>query len=377
MLPVSEAFLDAVRSSHAIVSRARIITPGATGADPPGFDLAVVDGGVTLDGTADVRGSLDLTVAEAWPADATTADLVPYGTEIAVSRGIVFGNGRIERAPLGIYRITDVEQSEAPSGPLRITASDRMSGIIDARMPAPVQYLASQTVGDVVTDLVQAVYPAAVIEWDDTTDTETLDRAQVVEEDRYAFLRDLVASYGKVMFFDYRGVLVVRTVPAATVPVWEVAAGPGGVLVGAGRSRSRDGVYNAVVATGEALDDRPPPYGVARDDDPTSVTYWDGAFGKVPQFYSSPFITTDAQALSAAGKILTQARGLPYAVDFTAVPNPALEPLDVVRLVYPPVLGRSPAAATEVHVLDQLAIPLSSGGELKAGTRLQTTTGGV
>lgn len=374
MLPVSTEFLKVVRGSHRIVSRARVITPGATGADPPGVDLAVIEGTVTLDSSADVRGTLDLTLAEAWPAGVTTADLVPYGTELAVSRGVVFGNGAIERAPLGIYRITSVEQDAAPAGPLRVTASDRMAGLVEAKLLAPVQYLASQTYGDVIADLVQAVYPAAVIEWDDTTDADTLGRAAVVEDDRFAFIKDLVTAVGKVAYFDYRGVLVIRDPPDPGAPVWDVGAGANGVLVTAGRSLTRDGMYNGVVATGEAIDATAPPTGTATDDDPASVTWWEGPFGKVPTAFSSPILKTDAQAAKAAAAILARSLGRPYSVDFSAVPNPALEPLDAVRVIYPPVLGRSPTVAREVHVLDQLRIPLGSGTALTASTRLQTST---
>lgn len=375
MLPVSDAFLAAVRSSHEAVSRVRVITPGATGADPAGVDLRVESGTVTLDGEADVRGTLDLSVLDAWPDTASTADLVPYGTELAVSRGVVFGNGDIQRAPLGIYRVTSVEQSDAPGGPLRVTASDRMAGLIDAQLLAPRQFLAAATYGTVISTLVTEVYPSAVIEWDDATNVVAIGRTTVVELDRYAFLKDLVKALGKVFYYDYRGVLVIRDPPDPTVAVWDVDAGANGVLVSVSRSRSRDGVRNAVVATGEALDDAPPPRASVTDSDPSSVTYWDGPFGKVPEFFSSPLIFTAAQATKAATTRLRQTSGLPFSVDFTAVPNPALEPGDVVDLVYPPVLGRSPTVQRETHSLDRLVISLAPAGALGASTRLQTTGG--
>lgn len=372
MFAVSARFLAAVTGSHGIATKARLVTtPGDTGADVAGRELAVLSGRVTLDAQADIRGRLDLTVAEPWPTSFEVDQLVPYGSEIAVWRGVEFGNGDVERVPLGIYRVDTVEQGEAPLGELTVTAYDRMKGIVDARLLSPVQYTAGTTNGDVVEDLVTAVYPAAVIEWDDASDAETLGRKLVVAEDRYAFLRDLAAGLGKVIYFDYRGVLVIRTPPDPAAPVLDVAAGAGGVLVSARRLLSREGVYNAVAATGEAVDDEPPAFGVAYDDDPGSPTYWDGPYGKVPRFYSSPFLTTDAKARAAARTVLLGNLGLPYAVDFSMVPNPALEPLDAVRVCYPPVLdGRSPAAARENHVLDTLVIGLGSSEAMAATTRL-------
>lgn len=377
MLPVSDRFLAAVRSTHAIVSRARLVTPGQTGADPDGTDLRVSAGTVTLDATADVRGGLDLVLAEPWPTGNTTAHTVPYGSEIAVSRGVIFGNGAVERVPLGIYRITTVEQDDAPDGPLRVTGQDRMSAVVEGRLVAPVQYAAVTFNGTVVADLVQEVLPGQVIEWDDASNVESIGRKVVVEEDRYGFLNELVTALGKVWFFDYRGVLVIKDPPDPTVPVVDVAAGRNGVLVKLGRSLTRDGMYNAVVATGEGADDVPPAYGAAFDDDPTSVTYWEGAFGKVPKFFASPLLTTDAKARAAARSLLVKALGLPYTVSFGMVPNPALEPLDAVHVVYPTRPAAGPDAPVELHVLEQLTIGLGADTTMTAATRQQTLSGAL
>lgn len=375
MLPVSDRFLAAVRSSHSIVSRARLVTPGQTGVDPTGVDLRMVEGSVTLDGSAAIRGTLSLTLAEPWPRGTGVDLVVPYGSEIAVSRGVEFGNGSIERVPLGIYRITDVEQDDAPLGPLRIAAQDRMSAIVDARLVAPVQYPATALYGVIVDDLVQEVLPGQTIEWDDATDVDSVGRAVIAEEDRRGFLHDLITALGKVWYFNYRGVLVIKDPPDPTVPVVDVSAGRDGVLVSASRALSRSGVFNAVVATGEAVDDTPPTYGVAYDLDPASATYWNGAFGKVPRFYSSSFLVTDVQAAAAARAILLRSLGLPYSVSFGMVPNPALEPLDAVRVIYPPELGRHPAVVRELHVLDQITIGLGSDAAMGATTRLQSLAG--
>jgi hypothetical protein len=171
------------------------------------------------------------------------------------------------------------------------------------------------------------------------------------------------------MFWDYRGVLVIKDPPDATSPVWEASAGRDGVLVTLQRSLGRDGVYNAVVATGEALDDTPPSYGVAYDLDPASPTYWNGPFGKVPRFYNSPLLTTDLQAATAAESLLAQSTGLPYAVDFSQIPNPALEPFDPVRVVYPVDRLSTPHRKSETHILVRLGIPLTPNGVMAATTR--------
>lgn len=373
MLPVSDAFLAVIRGSHKAVFSATLCNPpGQFGVTPTGSALSILDGAVTLDGNAAVRAVLDLTVAERWPTTLDYLNLTPYGAEVFVTRGVELGNGSVQRAPLGYFRLSDVDQDAAPTGPLTLTGADRMAGIVDARLEEPVQFLPTATYGEVVDALVTEVYAGVVIEWDDATDATAIGRSIVAEEDRYKALLDVVQSVGKVAFFDYRGVLVIKDPPDATSPVWEASAGSDGVLVSLGRGLSREGIYNAVIATGEALDESPPVRGGAYDLDPASPTYWLGPFGKVPRFFNSPLLTTDGQCDLAAASMLTQGVGLPYAVDFTQVPNPALEPFDPVRVVYPIDLEATPHRKKETHILDRIVIPLGVDGAMTATTRLVT-----
>jgi hypothetical protein len=367
MRPVSAAFGRAVRGSHRMIARARVCTTYQTGTDPAGTDIPIKDGDVHLDSTADIRSTLDMTTdgTRMWPSSASSL-LAPYGNEIYVERGIDFGNGTREWVSQGYFRLYSPEQDKAPNGPIRIAGKDRMSAIIDARLTAPVQYASTVTYGSVLDGLVGEVLPEVTIEWDDATDAATTNRSLIAEEDRYAFLHDLVTSLGKVMYFDYRGVLVVADPPSATDPVFEVTHGRDGVLIEMSRQLSREGVYNAVIATGEAADTDNPARGVAVDDNPNSPTWWNGRFGKVPRFYSSPFITTNAQAKTAASSLLRKSLGLPYSVDFGMVPNPALEPLDPVLVRY------SDHDAAEVHVIESLTVPLAPNAAMTASTREQT-----
>lgn len=366
MRPVSDAFLRTVRGSHKAVFDARVVEPGQTGTDPDGTTISVLDGDVQLDAKADVRSTLDLSTdgTGMWPSTASSL-LAPYGNEIFVRRGITYGNGTTEWVSLGYFRIESPEQDEAPDGPIRVAGKDRMAGIVDARLLAPRQFTSGTTLSTVFNTLIGEVYSWATIEWDDGTDTDTLGRSLIAEEDRFGFLNDLVKAAGKIWYWDHRGVLVIRSVPDVTDPVVEVSHGENGVLVRMGRRLTREGVYNAVVATGEGADTAVPARGVAVDGNPASPTYWNGSFGKVPHFYSSPFLTTDLQARTAAAAILQRLLGLPYAVDFTAVPNPALEPDDPVRVTY------SSRRAPETHVIERMTIPLTATSALTASTREQ------
>jgi len=366
--PVSAAFLRTVRGSHTMAARARVCETFQTGTDPDGTEIPILAGDVISDANSDVRSTLDLVTAGhgMWPTSHGNLLLAPYGNEILVERGVKFGNGVTEWVSLGYYRIQTPDQATTPDGPIRISARDRMAGLIDGRLLAPAQFTASQTYGDVVEQLVLQVYPNATIEWDDTTDVDTLGRALVAEEDRFGFLADLVTSRGKIWYWDHRGVLVIRDPPDVDVPVFDVDAGKGGVLVAASRQLTRERVYNAVVAFGEATDTAAPARATAINGDSNSPTYFSGPFGPVPRFFASPLLTSNAEAAKAAETILRRQLGLPYVVDFSAVPNPALEPWDPVRIRYSSKVG------IETHIIDRITIPLVAAAPMTATTREQT-----
>ena len=367
MRPVSDAFLRSVKASHKMVARARVCTTFQTGTNPAGTFIPILGGDVRLDATSQVRSTLDMTTDgnKRWPEKPDDL-LVPYGNEVYVERGIEFSDGLVEYVGLGYHRIQTPEQEQAPNGPIRLDCRDRMQGIVDARLIEPVQFLAGSTLGGIVDLLVHEVYPLAVIAWDDNTSAAVLTRPVIAEDDRFEFLDRLIAAQSKIWYWDYRGVLVIKSIPDNTAPVTQVHAGAGGVLVSVSRRLTREGVYNAVVALGEATDDAMPVRGVAIDNKPTSPTYYYGRFGPVPRFFTSSFLENDVQAFNAATAILRRQLGLPYAINFRSVANPALEPWDPVSVR----AGRGEGRRT--HVLQSVTIPLTAKAPMTAATREQT-----
>ncbi|MEV6287396.1 DUF5047 domain-containing protein [Kribbella sp. NPDC051770] len=371
MRAVSKDFLDTLRGSHVAVFRARVCETYQTGVDPVGVEVPILGGDVQAASTAKIRSTLNLTTSHEWPKNAAGL-LAPYGNEVFVERGIKYGNGRTEFVGLGYFRINNPEQEEAPVGEVDLTATDRMSGIVDGRFLYPRQFAGSMTRGALVELLVTEVYPDAEIEWDTPSlAAQTLGRTIVAERDRYQTLQDLVTSLGQVGYFDYRGVFVVRAAPTVTgSPSWTVDGGANGVLVKMSRSITREGIYNVVVATGEATDTAPPSLAAVADLNPASPTRYGSRFGPVPRFYSSPFITTNEQARSAAAVLLRKSLGLPYQVDLESIPNPALEPDDVIKVRYPS-RKRSFSLRTENHIIDTITIPLDAQTPVSMRTRKQ------
>lgn len=367
MRPVTDQFLSTVRGSHRMATVVKLVTTYQEGVDPDGDELDVIRGDVMLDADADVRGSCNVTVDG---NDAFTRDpagqLTPYGNELHIARGVVYGAGTRELVSQGYFRLYVVRQDDRPDAPITLIGRDRMSGIIDGRLEVPRQFATGTTVQSIFDDLVLEIYPDATIDFDYDATSDTVNTNYVADEDRYTFLRDLMKARGKIMYWDYRGRLQVRDPPNATETVFDVNAGANGVLIALGRDLNREGVYNAVVALGEApTTDVEPVHAIARDMNPESATFWEGRFGKVPRFFKSPFITTLAQAQSAAESILQSAIGLPYRVDFSAVPNTALEPLDPIRI--------TTEDGVEKHVLESIRIPLEFNQPMTATTRKLTS----
>lgn len=365
MRAVSDNFLNAIRGAHKAVFRATIVNPGQTGVTPIGTEVLVGGGTVNFSTTSDVNATLDLTAFIDWPGAPTSLG-APYGQEVFVERGVQYANGTKEYVGLGYFRIDQVEQDSTPNGSVRITGSDRMANVRDGRNSTPVQFSTGASVGAVIDFAVGEVVPGLVSVYDFDAYNTFLTSDHILDEDRLKFVTELVQAYGKVAYFDYSGKLRVKTPPAPnSVGVYAVNAGRDGVLVSMKRTISRDGVYNAVVARGEPAGEQPPVQAIAYDADPKSPTVWGGPFGKVPRFFSSSFMTTPDQCMAAATQMLLSARGVPYAVNLGAVPNPALEGWDVIFVVY------SDTQNSETHIIDTISYSLDVGGAVGIDTRKQ------
>lgn len=354
-------FADLVKGSHTAKFQCIAVEGFQTGETPTGRQLRIIDGSVEMDATADIRATGTVTVAEPWP-QARDLSLAPYGSEVFLSRGVDLGGAGVLWAPLGYFRISEVDQGDAAKGPIGLSLDDRMATIIDSRFLQPRQWLMGTEVGDIVNEVVLEIYPDAVIVFDDDSNLSQLGRSLIAEESRFEVLKTLAEGLGKIFYWNAKGELVFETIPDEDTPIWIVNAGPGGVMVSADRSLSRDGVYNAVVVLGEGTDEMPPVRAVAYNAQESSPTFFGGPFGRVPRFYSSPFITTQLQAENAAVNLLRQFLGAPYDVGLSAVPNPASKPYDVIRVVYDD-------GTREMHIIEKLTIPLTVENAMSAATR--------
>ncbi len=360
MQALSDTFFAAIRAPHMLATLA-IVTP-PTG-DPVVVD--VNDGTVTIDRTADQRRRLDLTLADPSLYPESPLDVVNvYGSEVTVWRGVEYADGAVELASLGVFRIQDVSRS-VPDQTVALTGWDRSMQIVDQRLLHPNTF-SSQLATDLIQGLITGVYPDAAFTIT-TADATTIPKHSV-DRDRWAEVQRVAQVIGCEVFADENGDWVIQDTPDPTtsVPVWQVDAGPGGVLIGTQDTVTRDGAPSIVVAIGETVSGNNPPVVSASphgyDNDSTSPTYYLGSFGAVARFYSSPHIRTQAQANRVADAQLADHKGVTRTISFDAVVNPALDVGDAITVTHPDGLS-------ELHLIDALTIPLGPSGVMTGETR--------
>ena len=271
-----------------------------------------------------------------------------------------------EHYPLGVFRVDQADVEDTGAGLVTtVTGYDRARTAAEARLETALVIAAGENVNDVIYDLVAAAIGAIDFVATPTTATTPL-LVLDAQTDPWSEALRLAESIGHELYFDSLGRLV--SAPEPTLggdPTVTIAEGDGGILVSSGLRWSRDGVYNAVIATGDGSDGTAPAYGLARDLDPASPTYYFGAFGRKPRFYASELLLTDDQATAAAAGILQRSLGVPRSVRWTSVPDPTLRPSQVIRV------QRSTLGINENHIIETLDIPLAPTEQMAGTTRTQ------
>jgi hypothetical protein len=232
--------------------------------------------------------------------------------------------------------------------------ADRMAQVADFPLVAPTA-VTGERASLAAVALVNDVF-GDTIDYHVLTNpnTEPVMADAVYSGDRATAVADLARSVTAEAYFDANGDFVIAPLPADTgqPPVWELDAGETGVLVDADEALDRTDTYNSVLVAGQANAESPPFFVRVVDGDPASPMRWGGPFGPVELHYESAAVTTVAQAQEAGEAMLDQHLGLSRSVTVDTVPNPALEPGDVVEVCFAD--GRE-----ERHIALALRVPLA------------------
>lgn len=364
MLSISDDLRATLTASHVQALRAELWYDGELIA----ARLPVTGGSVKWDGDADVACRATFAIADvdaaAFPIGAS--GISAYGTEVYLERGAYVPGGDAEYVPLGRLRIQDDDLAEwfrTDASGEWITAGfsaegealDRLQAVEDARFLAPESSPTEKTCKAELRRLLRGIVPLGT--WDAIEDAAT-PAGLTYDESRLAAVVKLADALGAQLYTDRNGTAQLRSTAWATEPVWTFdGTAAGGGLESLAWKDTRDGVYNAVVARGESTGDNAPPVqAVAYDVTPASPTRWGGPFGRVPYFYSSPLITTKAQAEAAAKTRLDNLlRGRERTVTFSALPLPFLEVGDTVAVTTPRVHLRGVLVGMEIPLAPEKA----------------------
>lgn len=378
MYVVSDEFKTLAHASHTACFKLEVLTNGAVvytienREDEAGTGIA--GGSVTLDSTADVLAHGSVTIADRdgdllplLPTD----ELRPSGNELRLWRGIVV-DGEPEYVPLCTGPMLVTRVSESSSGySIDVDFYDRAKALSFYAWSTVYSVAAGTNVATALLALIADRFPADVYATmvPSFVTTAAVTPALVFggsgTNDPGKDAVDLAAGAGLLFAFDRLGNPVLREFPdPLTQDIAETIA-EGVNLVDIDSELSADGGYNGVTVYGQPPDNSAGYYAEAWDDDPASETYYLGKYGKRPKPISDPKITSNTAAQTRADGELQALSGVFQKLNFGAIVNPALDPLDVV------LIARARLGIDDRYVLSSLEVPLDVETAMSAVCRVR------
>lgn len=367
---VSELFKKQLVTGYQVVSRVEVLRSDGMAildSDNPATPLSVASGTIRCDRSASFRRYVEnLTILDESGSLIPTQALDYFssiaGNELRLSVGMIV-NGVKEYVVQGHFGLSGAKTDDTVEGmTITLTAYDRGKYFSDAARVTPKVFdaVTSTPIYSAIISTLQDIAPGLNIFHDGPVH---LTPSQVCNsgDDPWEFCRALAESMGYELFFDRIGQCILQRIPdpnnVDVIPVWSYVEGQDAILLEVGRRQSNELVKNGVVVTGmNPSSGLPPVRVIVVDDNPSSPTRWGGPFGRRPFFYQSDKIVTVAQATEAGVGQLNEQKGLTEQVSFSIVPNPAMEPSDVVQLVR--TKSKLPAVGGSPVVVDSFSLDL-------------------
>lgn len=366
MWPVTDRFLTAIRqpgirtiATVDVLDQGTIVQGG----------LPIVSGTLTRDRTALNLGRLSCVVASPELAPRTPTDILgPAGFELQLNTGVQYYDGTQELVPSGIYGIQKARVSGADLT-TSIDADDRSRKVAEALLEVPRSFAPGHDPGLTALALVLEVIPGVTLHID-SVGFEAGGRVTYgVDSNRWSIINSVFKSVGAWVYFDGEGNLAGQPEPdvRTTNPVWTIDDGPGGVLIATQPVDllwSRESAFNKTRVVAENLEFDVTYVGTATDTATSSPSFYGGRFGPKPMpTVHSAHATSTAGCQAAARALLVAKQGVAMSIDFSTVPNRALEPADVVTI-------RQTNLGIDLPVvIDSLVTDLAPGGGMTGAVR--------
>jgi hypothetical protein len=385
MRDISAHFKAHLRRGFQLASFVEVWGPSSSGPIATSDTFTVTQGEVVVDGSASIQRRLDnLMVVD------NTGDLVPNkaadlfsvvsANELRVYTGMVIPETGVQELLLqGIFGLEGAVVEDTEGGvTITLSAYDRARQIERARTIVDQKLAASNPPATTAITSAQELVIAAragQVGWSPQFKVQGVDPQLGHPElilpegtDPWAAARKIMEGIGWEMFFDWDGQVVMRPVldPNSTqlTSSWTYAEGTDSTLLGLVRGFSNEEAFNGQIVTGENTANGFPARGQAWDEDPTSPTWYQGPYGRVPEFVTLETVRTDAQATTAAVARLNQRKGANEQMQFSIVPNHAHEYGDVATIT------RAKSKVDRQYLIDGFSMALgAAGGAMTITTR--------
>jgi hypothetical protein len=270
--------------------------------------------------------------------------LAPFGSQVAVAVLIETSAGFQERIPLGNYLISEDPSIQttrfkvnggilSKGDRIDLTLKDMFAGVQRDRFDTPGSAPDLSSVWKEYQRLVGMPITRTVAD-------AAIPTSVAYQEDKLQACYDLAGVLDAVAYMTSDGTASMRPnvwpAPVATLNSKDIDP-DGGTLVSVTPSLSNDDVYNAVVVRGTSADGQTIVLAKSEiTDGPLRVRNPDGSlspYRRVPYYYSSQYITTQAQAQAYADQTLprvSKLRSLTY--DVVEIFNPLREVGDVLTV---------------------------------------------
>ncbi len=275
-----------------------------------------------------------------------------------------------ELKPIGVFLINDTDINDTVEGvKLTISGVDLSYQVSRNKWDDIFTMRSNRNYGDVIKAIISNRLPGTIFNFQSTPHKagRIVLGADNTDGDPWADAQQLAESIGMEIYFDPTGICTMREEPNPDVAeaVWEFSDRAKPTITELSRGISNADVYNQVVIIGDGTYTPAPIRVVKSDDDPASATYVKGRYGVVTKVVRDTAIITYRQARDMATGMIRRVKGLVESADIQAVPNPALEPGDVVRVT------RGPSKVEGQFIIDSMTIPLASTDTMRFTARRQ------
>lgn len=367
VLPVSRIYRDAIAAPHEPYARVEVWQRGVQLEG----SLPIVKGAVDANLALRVARKLTLTVANEWYPLSTGDLLAPLGNELRVFKGVAYADGSAEEFPVFRGRITDATMQD--DGTVQVKADDRAAEVAEYGFTSPATSVVGARNVDEIQRLIREGVEDAAFGVGINPDIRV---PALVWDDRAKACDDLATAINALWYPLADGTFVIRYVPwtRQTDPVLTLTDagldGVGGQIIRAVPARSRTDVFNVVTVTSGRADGSVPAVATARDENPSSATYWRGPFGRRTKTIKVQEPLTQAQAKGMADTYLRRYIALNETWKLMIVPDASIELGDVAAL---DTRGRQ-----VVQVITGFKLPLTiKEGNMTVNTRSLTPVSGL